>query len=49
LFNLQEKGAQVKEYSDNLDIFKSVGPDEIHPGVLQKPVEVTSELLAIIS
>lgn len=49
MFNLQEKGAQVKEYSDKLDIFKSAGPDEIHPGVLQELAEVISELLAIIS
>lgn len=44
LFNIQEKGAQVKEYSD-----KSGGPDEIHLGVLQELAEVISELLEIIS
>lgn len=49
LFNIQEKGVQVKEYSDKLDIFKSAGPDEIHLGVLQELAEMISELLAIIS
>lgn len=48
-FNSQEKGARVKEYSDKLATFKSAGPDEIHPGVLQELSEVISELLAIIS
>lgn len=46
---IQGKGAEVKEYSDKLDICKSAGPREIHPGVLQVLAEVISELLAIIS
>lgn len=42
LFYIQEKSAQVKEYSD-----KSGGPDEIHFGVLQELAEMISELLEI--
>lgn len=49
LLNIQGKGAEVREYSDKLDICKSAGSGEIYPGVLQVPAEVISELLAIIS
>lgn len=45
----RKKGAQVKEYSDKLYVFKTAEPDEIHPGVLQELAGVISELLAIIS
>lgn len=49
LLNIQGTDAEVKEYSDKLDICKSAGPRGIHPGVLQVLAEVISELLAIIS
>lgn len=45
----RKKSEQVKEYSDKLGRFKSAGPDEIHPRVLQELSEVISELLAVIS
>ena len=38
----------VKEQLDNLDIYKSMGPDGIHPWVLRKLVEVIARLLSII-
>lgn len=40
---------RLKKISGKLDIFKSAGPDEVHPGVLQELAEVISELLAVIS
>lgn len=39
---------QVKEHLDKLDVFKSAGPDEIHPRILKNLDEAISELLAII-
>lgn len=37
------------EYSDKLNVFKSVGPDEIHPTLYTEVAKTLSELLAIIS
>lgn len=39
---------QVKDYLDKLDVFKSAGPDEIHPRVFQELAEAVLETLAII-
>uniref|UniRef100_A0A674JIV0 Reverse transcriptase domain-containing protein n=1 Tax=Terrapene triunguis TaxID=2587831 RepID=A0A674JIV0_9SAUR len=39
---------QVKNYLDKLDVFKSQGPDKMHPGILKMLTEEISEPLAII-
>uniref|UniRef100_A0A670IGU3 Reverse transcriptase domain-containing protein n=1 Tax=Podarcis muralis TaxID=64176 RepID=A0A670IGU3_PODMU len=38
----------VQEYLASLDVFKSPGPDELHPRVLKELTEVISEPLAVI-
>ncbi|KFV81576.1 hypothetical protein N308_13167, partial [Struthio camelus australis] len=39
---------QVREHLNKLDIHKSTGPDEIHPGVLRELVDVIARPLSII-
>ncbi|CAM5162260.1 unnamed protein product [Natator depressus] len=39
---------QVKNYLDKLDVFKSPGPDEMHPRILKELTEEISEPLTII-